>query len=68
VAHGQSIVHPYDTMVDRAFMAAARLRSLRVNVWMGQRPSDERLQQLVDLGVDGMITDAPTQVLRAVGR
>src|SRR3954452_23690175 len=27
VAHGHGIVHPYDTMVDAAFMAAARSRS-----------------------------------------
>jgi glycerophosphoryl diester phosphodiesterase len=68
VEHGHAFVHPYDTMVDRAFMAAARQRSLSVNVWVGQRLGDARLEQLVNLGVDGIITDAPARVLRADGR
>jgi myo-inositol-1(or 4)-monophosphatase/deoxyribonuclease-2 len=68
VEHGHAIVHPYDTMVDGVFMEAAHQRSLRVNVWVGQRLGDERLEQLINLGVDGLITDEPLRALRADGR
>jgi len=68
VEHGHAIVHPYDTMVDRDFMGEAQKRSLSVNVWVGQRLGDRRLEQLINLGVDGIITDEPVRVLRADGR
>ena len=68
VAHGHANVHPYDTMVDRDFMQKAHERSLSVNVWVGQQLGDIRLEQLIGFGVDGMITDEPVRVLRAVGR
>jgi glycerophosphoryl diester phosphodiesterase len=54
VAHGHGIVHPYDTMVDEAFMDEARARELRVNVWLNA--SVERMRELVAFGVDGLIT------------
>jgi len=66
VAHGHRIVHPYDTMVTPAFMAAARDRSLEVNVWLGDDESTERIEELVKLGVDGIITSAPEQARRVV--
>jgi glycerophosphoryl diester phosphodiesterase len=56
VRHGHGVVHPYDTMVDAAFLEAARARGLRVNVWFGDEPGRARLAELVDLGVDGLIT------------
>jgi glycerophosphoryl diester phosphodiesterase len=68
VEHGHAIVHPYDTMVDGDFMEEARRRSLTVNVWVGQHLGDTRLEQLVNFGVDGIITDEPVRVLRADGR
>jgi glycerophosphoryl diester phosphodiesterase len=55
VEHGHRIVHPYDTMVDAPFMDAARARGLAVNVWTGEVDGD-RYGELVDLGVDGIIT------------
>jgi glycerophosphoryl diester phosphodiesterase len=67
VQHGHAIVHPYDTMVDPSFMAVARQRSLRVHVWLGQI-DDQRMDQLIDLGVDGIITDAPARALQRVAR
>ena len=67
VDHGHSVVHPYDTMVDEAFMDEARARRLQVNVWFG--PTDGiRLRALVDLGVDGLITEQVTEARRAVDR
>jgi glycerophosphoryl diester phosphodiesterase len=68
VEHGHAIVHPYDTMVDRVFMKEAHQRSLSVNVWVGQRLGDVRLEQLINLRVDGIITDEPVRVLRTGGR
>ena len=63
VAHGHRIVHPYDTMVTEAFMSCARARSLAVNVWLDEDESVARMRQLVDLGVDGIITSHPERVL-----
>lgn len=57
VEHGHGVVHPYDTMVDAAFMDAARARSLQVNVWLDD---ESRLATLASLGVDGVITHAVT--------
>ena len=67
-ARGHRIVHPYDSMVDATFMADARARALAVNVWVGADLSEQRLVELVALGVDGLITDDPARALRAAGR
>jgi len=56
VEHGHSIVHPYDTMVDAAFVEAARARDLTVNVWTLDVGA-ARYRELAELGVDGIITD-----------
>lgn len=63
VAGGHPLVHPYEPHVDAAFMQAARARSLVVNVWTG-KDDDERLQRLIDLDVDGIITGRPDAVHR----
>ncbi|CAB4678443.1 MAG: hypothetical protein F2659_00180 [Actinobacteria bacterium] len=55
VAAGHPLVHPYEPHVDASFMAAAHARSLIVNAWT-VRDDDQRLQRLIDLGVDGIIT------------
>src|SRR4051794_28343682 len=68
IEHGHRIVHPYDTMVDDAFMAAARSHALDVNVWLGEDDSRARLEALVEFGVDGIITSAPARALAAVAR
>jgi len=64
VEHGHSIVHPYDTMVDAAFMEAARARKLAVNVWTLDVGA-ARYRELADLGVDGIITDEGLIAARA---
>lgn len=63
VAAGHPLVHPYEPHVDAAFMAAAHARSLIVNAWT-VRDDDQRLQRLIDLGVDGIITARPEAVER----
>ncbi|MFI2643787.1 glycerophosphodiester phosphodiesterase [Streptomyces sp. NPDC018610] len=42
-------------VVDRAFLRAAHARGLQVHVWTVNEP--ERMHRLLDLGVDGIMTD-----------
>ncbi|MBN1977498.1 MAG: glycerophosphodiester phosphodiesterase [Anaerolineae bacterium] len=55
--------HPQHTMVDARYMAWARRRGYRVNAWTVDEPDEMR--RLIDLGVDGIITNVPG-VLRDV--
>jgi glycerophosphoryl diester phosphodiesterase len=45
-------------LVDARFVAAAHRRGLQVHVWTINEASE--MQRLLDLGVDGIMTDAPT--------
>ena len=65
IDHGHSVVHPYDTMVDDTFVDEARARHLQVNVWFSQTDST-RLRALVDLGIDGLISEQVAEARRAV--
>lgn len=47
-------------IVDRRFVAAAHTRGLGVHVWTVNDPS--QMMRLVDLGVDGIVTDRPTML------
>lgn len=67
VDHGHGAVHPYDSMVDETFVHEARSRDLEVNVWFGTSDS-ARFERLVDLGVDGLISDQIAEARRAVDR
>jgi glycerophosphoryl diester phosphodiesterase len=49
--------HPEHTMVDARYMAWARRRGYQVNTWTVDDPAEMR--RLVDLGVDGIITNVP---------
>jgi glycerophosphoryl diester phosphodiesterase len=51
--------------VDRRFVSAAQRRGFEVHVWTINH--EERMRSLLDIGVDGLITDAP-DVLREVLR
>jgi len=57
--------HPEHTMVDARYMAWARRHGYRVNVWTVDDPDEMR--RLIDLGVDGIITNVP-DVLRDILR
>lgn len=51
------------TIVTRAFVQAAHARQVQVHVWTVDAPDD--MHRLLDLGVDGILTDRPS-VLRRV--
>jgi glycerophosphoryl diester phosphodiesterase len=53
------------TVVDRRLITAARRRGIEVHVWTVDRP--DQMHELIDLGVDGLMTDRPG-VLRDVLR
>lgn len=58
--------HPNERMVDEHLMETAHNAGHIVNVWTVNDP--QRAVALRDLGVHGIITDAPDVILRAVGR
>ena len=60
---GHQALHPWDPLVDEAYLASARGAGLEVNVWTVNDP--ERMAALVALSVDGICTDMP-DVARAV--
>ena len=64
VDHGHRVVHPYVSMVDDRFMEVARHHRLGVNVWTGFDETDETIEGLAALGVDGVITGFPERALR----
>ena len=57
--------HPYAPMVNEAYMAWAKKRGLKVNVWTVDDP--QRARQLVALGVDGIITNKPQLIRESLG-
>jgi glycerophosphoryl diester phosphodiesterase len=50
-------------IVDRRFLDVAHARGLPVHVWTIDDPTE--MERLLDLGVDGIMTDRPT-VLKEV--
>lgn len=56
--------HPHHEMVDAAYMAWARREGYAVNTWTVN--DSQRAQELRDLGVNAIITDAPDVLLKAL--
>lgn len=55
-------LHPRYDMVDEAYMTWAGNKGFRVNVWTVNEAAE--MKRLLDLGVDGIITDRPDLVLQ----
>lgn len=60
-ARGHGAINPWDPYVTHDFMARARDAGLEVNVWTVNEV--DRMRELIELGVDAIITDVP-DVLR----
>ncbi|MCP3991088.1 MAG: glycerophosphodiester phosphodiesterase [Actinomycetia bacterium] len=65
VAHEVQAIHPHDLQVDAGFVAKAKGAGLEINVWTVDDP--ERAIELAELGVDGIITNAPGPIVAALG-
>ena len=53
-------------IVSREFIEAARERNLQVHVWTVNQTED--MKRLIELGVDGVMTDYPDRLLKTLGR
>ncbi|MCU1454379.1 MAG: ugpQ [Acidimicrobiales bacterium] len=61
---GHEALHPWDHLVDRTLVDAGHAAGLDVNVWTVDDP--DRMQVLLDLGVDGICTNVPDVARRIV--
>jgi glycerophosphoryl diester phosphodiesterase len=61
---GMHVIVPYDRTVDRRFVERAHAAGLEVNVWTVNDP--ERMRELIDIGIDAIITDVPDVARRVV--
>ncbi len=64
MAHAKYIgvyaLHPMSCFVNKAYVKAAHLMGIKVNVWT-VNPED-RIEYMINAGVDGIITDCPDRV------
>jgi len=59
-------IHPHHVLIDAALMADASNEGHIVNTWTVNDPN--RAKELAYLGVNGLITDTPDVILKALGR
>ncbi len=59
-------VHPHHSLIDGGYMDWAKSNGYRVNTWTVNDPA--RAFELRNLGVDGIISDDPDVILKALGR
>lgn len=64
-AHGMQAIHPNDLLVDRSFVSKAHAAGLAVTVWTVD--DLDRMRELIEFGVDGIITTAPGVAVQALG-
>ncbi|HET9610269.1 MAG TPA: glycerophosphodiester phosphodiesterase [Acidimicrobiales bacterium] len=65
-AHGHRALHPHHAFVSPRLVAEAHEAGVAVNAWTCDDP--ERIRWLAEVGVDGVITNAPDVALAALGR
>jgi len=61
---GFQSVHPHHLVVDEDFVVASHEYGLEVNVWTVN--DEDRMEELIGYGVDGIITDVPDVALEVV--
>lgn len=66
VERGHHAVHPHHSAVNPELVDAAHGAGLRLYTWTVDDP--ERIAELADWGVDGVITNVPDVALAALGR
>src|SRR5437764_504870 len=66
VAAGHLALHPFDATVNHELVALAHEAGLALNVWTVDDPA--RIEELAEMGVDGIVTDVPDVALAALGR
>ena len=64
VENGHGALHPHETLVDDAIREATKNEGVQLNTWTVNDLS--RISELAELGVDGLITDVPDQVLKTL--
>ena len=65
VAVGARVISPEHSMVDRTFVERAHAAGLAVLPWTVNEPA--RIAELVEAGVDGVVSDYPDRALAVVG-
>ncbi len=60
------LYHGRIRIVDRRFVAAAHRRGIHVHVWTIDEP--EQMERLLDMGVDGIMTDRPSTLRQVLER
>jgi glycerophosphoryl diester phosphodiesterase len=58
--------HPYQAILDNATIAQYKSQADFINTWTVNDPV--RARELAQMGVNGLITDKPDEILRALGR
>lgn len=66
VTGGHRAVHPFDLFVDEESVRRCHDAGVEINVWTVDDP--DRIRQLVEWGVDAVITNRPDVALAAIGR
>ena len=64
VVNGHSAIHPHESIIDDRLVQTAHAAEINVNAWTVN--DVERALELAALGVDGLITDVPDEVLGAL--
>jgi glycerophosphoryl diester phosphodiesterase len=64
VAHDMQYLIPYDAMVDAALVRRAHEAGLKLHAWTVDDP--RRMAELIDVGVDGIITNVPEVARRVI--
>ena len=62
VENGHQALHPHETLVDDEMREATKNEDIHLNTWTVN--NHLRVIELLELGVEGLITDVPDEVLK----